>query len=336
MTRRILALTVLGGGLISIVGCSSGANPSTGSAPTSPTNGVYTVELMSSSSSGLPACNSKTAGETAMLTSGSTNTLETCVAGVWVSIPCLVGGAVAYNSSTTTLWACTQGPSGSASQWTQISIPQGPTGATGPAGPKGSTGTPGGAGPQGPQGLPGTPGDAGATGPQGPQGVPGTPGTVGPQGPPGTSGSQIQVTPEPPGANCAKGGERIDVGVAGDGGFIVERTAYVCNGTSQSAPTLAFTPTSGMGGTVVQVVGDGFAPKEVVEIDDRTTSFKISSITTDSTGQFTHVFTTQFPSSAFPVGIHEFDAYGSISNSGFLDIAHGGAVGVGIFELLSQ
>jgi len=232
MIRRILALTVLGGGLISIAGCSSDAKPSTGSATTSPTNGVYTVDLMSSSPSSLPACNSKTAGETAMLT--STNTLETCVAGVWVSIPCLVGGGVAYNSTTNTLWACTEGPSGSPALWTQITIPQGPTGATGPTGPKGSTGTPG---------------DAGATGPQGPQGVPGMPGAVGPQGPAGTpgdaglkgeSGSLVKSTPEAPGANCANGGVRIDIGIDSNGDGVldpseVQQTTYVCNGTNSDA-----------------------------------------------------------------------------------------------------
>ncbi len=46
----------------------------------------------------------------------------------------------------------------------------------------------------------------------------------------GAPGSQAQVTAEPPGSNCAAGGERIDLGVTVNGAFQVQKTAYVCNG----------------------------------------------------------------------------------------------------------
>ncbi|HEV3191126.1 MAG TPA: hypothetical protein VGY54_11545, partial [Polyangiaceae bacterium] len=119
-------------GVALVAGCSvqeSGTLP-----PPAPTNGVYMVRLETNNQTGLPTCSKQTGGETAMLT--STMTLESCIAGCWVPIPCasLIGGAVAYNSTTKTLWACTQNPDGGTAQWTQISIPQGPQG---PAGPQG-------------------------------------------------------------------------------------------------------------------------------------------------------------------------------------------------------
>jgi hypothetical protein len=45
----------------------------------------------------------------------------------------------------------------------------------------------------------------------------------------------VNVTPEPPGPNCANGGERIDIGIDTNGDGILEpneiqKTAYVCNG----------------------------------------------------------------------------------------------------------
>jgi hypothetical protein len=144
----------------------------------------------------------------------------------WVPIPCLsvLSGAVAYDSTTKTLWACTQG------EWTQISVPQGPPGATGATGPAGATGPQGPQGAQGPTGPEGSQGEAGATGPQGPSGPQGVQGVPGEAGAPGEPGSQIQITPEPPGPHCASGGERVDVGEDVDGGFEVQQTAYVCNG----------------------------------------------------------------------------------------------------------
>jgi hypothetical protein len=55
-------------------------------------------------------------------------------------------------------------------------------------------------------------------------------GPTGPQGIPGTPGSQVELSPVPPGANCAAGGVLIEVGLAGDAGFDVQQSAYVCNG----------------------------------------------------------------------------------------------------------
>jgi hypothetical protein len=50
------------------------------------------------------------------------------------------------------------------------------------------------------------------------------------------------VTPEPPGSNCADGGERIDIGAIVDGGFDVQETAYVCNGSGADAGAGPCTP----------------------------------------------------------------------------------------------
>ena len=236
-------------GLVGITNCGTSSS-SASTAPASPVNGVYTVQIQSSSPSGVPACNSKTAGETAIVI--STDTLETCVAGYWVPIPCLVGGAVAFDSATDSLWACTQASSGGAAQWTQITLPQGATGATGPmgstgamgaTGPQGPTGRQGAQGDAGPIGQQGAQGDAGPVGPQGAQGDPGATGAEGPTGPRGdagprgASGSLVTSAPEAPGANCVDGGLRIDIGVDTDGDGVLEpsevqQTTYVCNGTS--------------------------------------------------------------------------------------------------------
>ena len=43
-------------------------------------------------------------------------------------------------------------------------------------------------------------------------------------------GPRSRSRAEPPGSNCASGGERIDVGEVVDGGFDIQQTAYVCNG----------------------------------------------------------------------------------------------------------
>ncbi len=126
-------------GLVGITSCGN-SPPSVSTAPPSPVNGVYGVQIQTSSPSSLPTCNSKTAGETAIVT--STDTLESCVLGVWVPIPCLVGGAVAFDSATDSLWACTEAAKGgTAPQWTQITLPQGPVGVMGATGATGAPGT---------------------------------------------------------------------------------------------------------------------------------------------------------------------------------------------------
>jgi Pentapeptide repeats (8 copies) len=117
--ERFAAITSgCGIALLGAVACDAGS-----SAPESsgPPNNVYKVQIQTLTPSGLPACNSKTSGETAIVT--STDTLESCVAGVWVPIPCLVGGAVAFDSGGPA-WTAIAGTTG----------PQGPAGATGPAG----------------------------------------------------------------------------------------------------------------------------------------------------------------------------------------------------------
>jgi hypothetical protein len=50
----------------------------------------------------------------------------------------------------------------------------------------------------------------------------------------------VNTTPEPPGSNCAAGGERIDVGIDTNGDGVLEaaevqQTTYVCNGAAGSA-----------------------------------------------------------------------------------------------------
>src|SRR5580658_6762050 len=163
-------------------------SPGTASAALLPKNGIYAVQLESKTQ---PTCSNETAGETAMIT--STDTLETCVAGNWLRIPCLVGGAVAFDSATDSLWACTENTDGGPALWAQITLPQG---ATGPQGPQGATG------PQGAQGPKGDAGSTGATGPQGPvgtngaNGAPGAPGSAGAQGPQGNAGATGATGPQ--------------------------------------------------------------------------------------------------------------------------------------------
>jgi hypothetical protein len=64
-------------------------------------------------------------------------------------------------------------------------------------------------------------GSSGRPGPQGPQGI---------AGESEASDSKAHATQEPPVANCAAGGEWIDVGEVVDGGFAIQQTAYVCDG----------------------------------------------------------------------------------------------------------
>ena len=194
------------------------SSPSLAGVPT-PVNGVYSVQIETDATSGLPKCTSALAGTVAFINSPTNPSLEACAGGSWSPIKCTNGGAgdVAYASYPPTLLACISG------NWTQVPLPQGVPGPHGDAGPPGS---------QGPQGV------SGATGAIGPQGSTGPQGPVGPQGPQGTPGeagapgTQTQVTPEPAGPNCAAGGERIDIGEATDGGFAIQETAYACNGTA--------------------------------------------------------------------------------------------------------
>jgi hypothetical protein len=161
---------------------------------TSPTatNGVFVVQIVTDTPTGLPLCNSHTGGETAIVT--STHTLESCIAGRWVPIPCtsFLGGAVAYNSTTKSLWACTQNPDGGSPLWAQITLPQGPQG---PAGPQGATGA---TGPAGTAGADGAQGPMGATGPAGPQGTRACQVLRGPQGPKGPPATMVRKGQQAP------------------------------------------------------------------------------------------------------------------------------------------
>lgn len=205
--------------IVGSVGCGDAGPGSPTSSAALPKNGVYSVQLESNGTP--PTCNSKTAGETAMVT--STDTLETCVLRVWVPIPCLVGGAVAFDSATDSLWACTENTDGGPALWAQITLPQGPPGATGPEGPKGATGP---QGPPGDAGATGAMGQQGPMGPQGPQGDAGATGAAGPQGPAGTNGMN--------GANGATGanGPQGDVGANGANALIVQTPFAAGAGTA--------------------------------------------------------------------------------------------------------
>lgn len=125
-------------------------------------------------------------------------------------------GEIAYVKDEKALYACLDG------SWQKVELAPGPPGPPGPKGDKGDPGAQGEQGPQGPQG------DAG---PQGPQG------DAGPQGPQGDAGaiSRIRITTEPPGANCAAGGIRVEAGVDANGNGVldnseVQSTGYVCHG----------------------------------------------------------------------------------------------------------
>jgi type VI protein secretion system component Hcp len=215
---RHRALSVFLGGLVGIgaAACGDARLPSPSATATPLKSGVYTVQIQASTPAAVPACSAKTSGETAFVT--SSNTLESCLAGVWVPITCVIGGNVAFDSATDSLWACTQNHDGGAAQWAQITLPQGPqgpAGATGATGAMGNTGAeslalataigPGTACAAGGQEVQigvdtnsdglleegevqqtaficnGVAGDAGATGPAGPPGPPG------PSGPPGAA-----------------------------------------------------------------------------------------------------------------------------------------------------
>jgi hypothetical protein len=209
---------------------------------------MYTIALVVSAPSSLPKCTASLAGTTAYVQSPAG--LYSCVSNNWVPIPCttVLAGAVAYASSSQTLLACVSG------QWTSIALPQG---------------SPGPAGSPGPQGKPG---DAGATSlvVQLPVAAGGSACPYGGteiesgvdqngnkvldsvevmsiswvcNGAPGTNGAPatpVQITSEPPGPNCAAGGERIDVGT---------QTAYVCNGTSGASTGGGSSPDGGAGGS---------------------------------------------------------------------------------------
>src|SRR5262245_13870599 len=74
--------------------------PASVASPAAPTGDVYTIALTVPSPAALPKCASALAGTTAYVVSPPG--LFSCIAGVWVPIPCLsaTSGAVAYSSAT--------------------------------------------------------------------------------------------------------------------------------------------------------------------------------------------------------------------------------------------
>ena len=218
------------------VGCVGSPTTAT-TAPAQPSNGVYTISFTANSVATLPKCTNALSGTTAFVQSPPS--LYSCLAGVWVSIPCvtLAAGAVAYSSSTQTLLACVSG------QWTVVPLPQGPKGDAGPTGPQG---------PIGPQGPTGNTGATGATGPEGPPGDAGSSGPPGPPGSPGPAGeaSLIKTKALPPGPTCPNGGIEVDVGTDANGDGVLEdsevtSTADVCTGSGASTAPDAGTADSG-------------------------------------------------------------------------------------------
>src|SRR5580658_9209503 len=129
-TQAVAGVAILGG-IVGLFGVGCESQQSSRTVP-SPDNGVYAVRVLADTASDLPTCDSTTSGETAIVT--STDTLETCMYGAWSTIPCLVGGSVAFDSNTDTLWACTENPEGGAPIWAPITLPQGAAGPQGEAG----------------------------------------------------------------------------------------------------------------------------------------------------------------------------------------------------------
>jgi hypothetical protein len=164
----------------------------------------YEVQITANAPSSLPKCTSALAGDVAYVSSPSS--LWSCASGSWSQITCNVAAAgdLAYAASPPGLWACIE------KQW--IAVPFADGGAPGPQGPTGPQGP---AGPQGPQGAAGSTGDAGLE-------------------------SLVHLTAEPAGANCAAGGEKVQVGIDANGNGVldaseVQQTAYICNGQSATS-----------------------------------------------------------------------------------------------------
>jgi len=246
-------------------GGSSQPSSSQQSASGSPV-GVYSVQLTAGTEPALPMCVLSLSGTVAYV--ASPPSLWTCDGHHWNPIPCLTeqAGAVAYASTTDTLWACVE------RQWTQIVLPQGPPGEAGPPGP------------QGPQGATGATGPIGPTGPQGPQGIPGEA---------GAAGSQVRVASEPPGTNCAAGGERVEIGEVVDGGFEVQQTAYVCNGVAAGVDAGAVDATTdtsdaGLGNdaTPLEAGNDG-AATDPISLSPTSLSFEAACASTPASASLT-------------------------------------------------
>jgi hypothetical protein len=155
--------------------------------------------------------------------------------------------------------------------------------------------------------------------PQGPQGEAGPPGPQGPQGIPGENGapgSQVQVTQEFPGANCAAGGERIDIGVVVDGGFTIQQTAYVCNGVASAGDASAADAAAGDAGAV-DAAAD--ASTDPISLSPTSLSFEGSCGSTPSPRSFTITNISAAPVSwtaSIPGGRYSVDVSASTLSAG--------------------
>ena len=75
----------------------------------------------------------------------------------------------------------------------------------------------------------------------GPAGLAGAEGEAGAPGPPGTPGKNAlsKTSAEPPGANCANGGTKLEVGIDTDGNGTLDAaevtgTSYICGGSGKN------------------------------------------------------------------------------------------------------
>ncbi len=214
MNTRLVTAIVCIGLATSQSGC--------GSSGRGTTTDVYSIGLTVPAATALPVCTASLAGTVAYVSSPSR--LLKCNGQRWLDIPCGVqnAGSVAYASRTQVLVACSGGV------WTQVAVPAGPPGPPGPAGDAGPPGATGPAGPQGPTGA------------------------TGPQGPPGED-SLVAVNMEPPGANCALGGLRVDSGLDANGDSVlgpseIQHTAFVCSTASASGGAGGSGGQAGIGG----------------------------------------------------------------------------------------
>jgi IPT/TIG domain/Collagen triple helix repeat (20 copies) len=284
MSKRLFLVTAFVGHVPLIAaGCSTqDGDTAPALQPTS-----YSVALTADNVAGLPQCTAALSGQVAYVASPAS--LWSCDSNHWEPIPCTKerAGEVAYASTSRTLWACVAGT------WSQIALPDaGPPGPQGNPGPTGATGPQGAQGPQGIAGPPGMTGTPGAVSivvqlPEPPGANCANGGTkiesgldtngdghlddseitaisYACNGAPGAAGAQslVSITTEPPGVNCAAGGERVDVGLDtnGDGQLEaaeIQHTAYVCNGGT-AIEAISFAPSSGFPGTLVTITGLGF------------------------------------------------------------------------------
>jgi hypothetical protein len=223
-----------------------------GSAGTSATS--YLVTIQATSLAALGAC--PQAGAVALVTTttngGTTYTLERCGAdgGTWTAIPCNTGMAssVAYvPGPPASLFACVN------LAWTPVPIPPGDAGPQGPEGaqgPQGVQGVAGPAGPAGPQGDAGPPGPQGPAGMDGVSGEAGATGATGPQGAPGVSPQVTETTLDAGDPNCPNGGIQIVVYTPnGDSGLGTTQTGYACNGAQGEAGPAGPTGPQGAAGS---------------------------------------------------------------------------------------